>query len=279
MILLQKEDYLKAQSILFSLPINSLFAQSIIDNKVNGKIFVNEIEHCSTFLFVHPYGLSLLIGEEKNEKFNDELKEYCLNVNNTRVNTEWLQAYPRSWNNILPQLFGDKLITEAENIEKSFSNKIELSTRVNFKFNREKYAYFKSTFESKPYHVVRTSKQHFTQINGTVVPKHFWNNEDDFYENGIGFSLMINGRVASTAFSAFIIGTKLELAIETIPECRGKELAIYTCSSLIEYCLENHFEPVWACRLENENSYKLALKLGFEPSVQLPFYKLIKNEI
>jgi hypothetical protein len=35
-------------------------------------------------------------------------------------------------------------------------------------------------------------------------------------------------------------------------------------------------EPVWACRLENDGSYKLAQKLGFEPVLEIPYYRLSK---
>ncbi len=48
------------------------------------------------------------------------------------------------------------------------------------------------------------------------------------------------------------------------------------CSTLIEYCLENSYEPVWACRLENVGSYKLAEKLGFEMYGEVPYYRLSK---
>lgn len=67
---------------------------------------------------------------------------------------------------------------------------------------------------------------------------------------------------------------QLEFGIETVDGFRGKGFAFHTASSLIDYCLENNYEPVWACRLENTGSYKLAEKLGFEPTVTLPYYKL-----
>ena len=96
------------------------------------------------------------------------------------------------------------------------------------------------------------------------------------YENGIGFSLLYKNKLATTAYSAFIIEDKLEIGIETIEEYRGKGFAQYTCAALIDYCITNNYEPVWSCRLENIGSYKLAIKLGFEPTRKLPFYRLSK---
>jgi hypothetical protein len=52
--------------------------------------------------------------------------------------------------------------------------------------------------------------------------------------------------------------------------------AEYTCSALIDYCIENNYEPVWACHLENIGSYKLAQKIGFTPSALIPYYRLSK---
>jgi RimJ/RimL family protein N-acetyltransferase len=66
----------------------------------------------------------------------------------------------------------------------------------------------------------------------------------------------------------------LELGIETVEAYRGKGLAQSVCSALIDYCLQNNYEPVWSCRFENTASYRLAQKLGFEPVSTRTYYKL-----
>ena len=113
-------------------------------------------------------------------------------------------------------------------------------------------------------------------MKGSVVPFYFWDSEDDFLKNGVGFSLFYKDKLSSTAYSSYIHDDKLELGIETVEEFRGKGFAEYTCSALIDYCIENNFEPVWACRLENIGSYKLAQKIGFIPSAEIPYYRLSK---
>lgn len=276
MKLLPLEKYYSIKEQLLKLPINRLFARAVIEGHVNGKIYVDNIKQPSTFLIAHPYGMSLLFGNENNDSFNAALVDYALNLNKSRQKTEWLQAYPASWNEKIAFLFADKMIRENENTDGQKHEKIELSTRVNFQFNEEKYLDFKRKFEKNSYEIVHTSKQHFEEINGTVVPTYFWNNAEDFSMNAVGFSLIYEGKPASTAFSAFIIDQKLEIGIESVAEVRRKGFAQYTCMALIEYCLEKGYEPVWACRLENTISYKLAQKLGFEPTLYIPFYKLIK---
>jgi competence CoiA-like predicted nuclease len=154
------------------------------------------------------------------------------------------------------------------------NRKIEENTRVNFRFNKEKYLDFRSKNINKNYKILRTDKELFEDMPGTVVPKSFWSNAEQFTVNGIGFSLIYDNQVASTAFSAFIHDRQLELGIETISSCRGKGFAEYTCSALIDYCIDNAFEPIWSCRFENTGSFVLAVKLGFEPTIYIPYYRL-----
>lgn len=273
MKLLYKSQYHLVSEPLSQLPINQLFARAVVEGHVSGKIYVDNTEHPTTFLVAHPYGMSLLFGNENNESFNEDFVRYALNESKQRQRTEWLQAYPATWNEKLSVLLRDKMVKE-EDRTAGDTGKIELSTRVNFTFNRQKYLEFKNEFGQNNYQIVRTDKHLFEEMRGTVVPKYFWNNANDFYQNAVGFSLLYNGQIASTAFSAFIIDQKLELGIESVAHFRGKQFAIHTCLALIDYCLQNGYEPVWACRLQNTNSFQLAQKIGFEPSLYLPFYKL-----
>jgi RimJ/RimL family protein N-acetyltransferase len=107
-----------------------------------------------------------------------------------------------------------------------------------------------------------------------VVPKYFWNGVDDFLRNGAGFSLYADGVLASTAYSSYVLDDKLELGIETVEGFRRRGYAYHVCAALIDYCLAEGYEPVWSCRLENVGSYNLAQRLGFVPTLELPYYRL-----
>ena len=52
-----------------------------------------------------------------------------------------------------------------------------------------------------------------------------------------------------------------ELVIITSPEYRRRSLATIACAKLNEYCLKRGISPHWDA--ENDESVKLALKLGF----------------
>lgn len=276
MKLLEKQDYKILTEPLKKVTINNLFARSVVEHKVTGKILVDDPGNPQTFYVVHPYGMTLLFGDCNNEAFNSSFRDYSLNIHHVRVTHEWMQAFPGNWDNVLRELFKDHLIKSTENKAKEETGIIELNTRVNFRFNRDKYLNFRKTNLAPDIRIVRTDKRIFRDMKGSVVPFYFWDSEDDFLKNGVGFSLFYKDKLASTAYSSYIHDNKFELGIETVEAFRGKGFAEYTCSALIDYCIENNYEPIWACRLENIGSYKLAQKIGFIPSAEIPYYRLSK---
>jgi len=274
MKLLDKSKYEILIEPVKQVTFNTLFAEAVIEHKIAGEIFVNDPDNPQTYYIIHPYGMTLLLGDSDNKEFNDYFRDYALNSNNIRGRHEWMQAFPDTWSNVLPKLFGDKLITSSNNKEQQVRGIIELNTRVNFKFNEEDFLRLRKPVVDNDIKIVRTDRQVFREMPGSVVPACFWNTEDDFMKNGIGFSLYYKNKLASTAYSSCINDRQLELGIETVSEFRSKGFAQYACQALIEYCIKNKYEPIWACRLENTGSFKLAQKVGFTPSFELPYYRL-----
>ncbi len=99
-------------------------------------------------------------------------------------------------------------------------------------------------------------------------------NKNHFLKYGVGFSTILDNKIACPAFSSFVQGNQLELGIETLPNYRKRELATQTCIALIEYCLANQLEPVWSYGLGNKSSFKLALKISFVPILSRPYFEL-----
>lgn len=276
MILLEPKNYYKLEQPLKSVEINHLFAQAVVEQKMDGEVCVDNIERPSTFYVKHGYGMALLFGKTDNEPFNRQLVNYLLKKNNHRKTNEWLQAYPQQWNDNLEELLTGRMLDSSDAETNQLADNqlfVTKSTRVNFRFNREKYVPVipKDNTEFK---LVKTDAELFNQITGTVVPCYFWRNKKEFMQQGAGFSLMLGDEPVSTVFSAFVQAPQLELGIETQSLFQGKGLAQLVCSALIDFCLENTLEPVWACRLENTASFKLAQKLGFEPIRMIPYYQL-----
>lgn len=274
MISLQKDQYSKLLEPIKSITNNNLFARAVAERVVEGEIFVDNVENQKSFYLLHPYGMSLLFGDSKNEAFNLAFKKYALNENRSRKIIEWMQVFPADWDAVLQDLLSDNLVSPSS--ESTSSHAIEQNVRVNFKFNEEIFLRGKLANEkSDPaVEILRTDREAFEKMTGTVVPLNFWNDAEDFINKGVAFSLYYDGKLASTAFSAYLHDDKLELGIETYDEFKGKGLAYKACSALIEYCIENGFEPVWACKRDNVGSYQLAQKLGFENVKEISYYRL-----
>ena len=276
MILLEPKDYYKVMPALEQVEINQLFARAVVESKIDGFVYADELAHPTSFYVKHPYGMALLFGDAGNNAFNQQLKSYLLNEEGQRQKAEWLQAFPDEWNARLGMLLGDDLQAVPAPGQTPLADDtfcITKYTRVNFRFNPQKYIPVKPGRKAGLV-LKKTENDSFRAMKGSVIPSNFWPGENEFLRHGVGFSLFLNGELVSTAFSAFVHGHLLELGIETVSGFHGKGFAQLTCSALIDYCLENNLEPVWACRLENTGSYKLAQKLGFEVERLLPYYQL-----
>jgi GNAT superfamily N-acetyltransferase len=275
MILLPKEQYSKLVHYLDQVNFNHLFASAVIDGTVSGKVYVDDIGNPGTFYIVHKYGMSLLAGDHRHSEFNASFKEYALNSNQNRDTHEWMQVFPDEWNTVLRNVFGTALKKANNNDEDVTRSLIELNTRVNFGFNKGHYirSRMKQAVDKK-IQILENTEEVYHTMEGTVIPKAFWDSAEDFKHKGIGFGLYYEGKLAATSFSSFVAPGKLELGIETVKEFRGMGLGEKVCAALIDYCIDRNMEPVWACRLENTGSYILAKKLGFVPALELPYYRL-----
>ncbi|MDQ0087919.1 RimJ/RimL family protein N-acetyltransferase [Paenibacillus anaericanus] len=265
MIVLENKDYYKAIEPLSYVSINTLFAEAVIEQRIPGKIYVDSVQEPSTFYVAHPYGMSLLFGNSDNEQFNRDLYEYINNQESNIRKSEWLQVDPAgTWADKI-----DSMTTQLNEQQIIMKN-----TRVNFSFNLETYHQMKEQLRHHDHEIIQMTKDMFLSQTGGVIPRYFWRDVDQFLTVGMGYSLVCEGEIASTAFSAFRNEHQLEIGIETAEAHYGKGYALSVCSALIEYCLDHQLEPVWACRLDNESSYKLAQRLGFEPTLNIPYYRL-----
>ena len=277
MIELAKNKYLLLIPFVKQVSFNHLFAESVLKDVVNGKVYVDCDVNPSSFYILHSYGMSLLFGNENNPAFNSWLQNYLLNKNGKRTKEEWLQVFPGAWHNRLGELLGDGLKRKRktqEIIDEAAPNRVVECTRVNFKFEYNAYSLFRENLNPKSFDIIETNKKLYEKMNGVVVPKAFWKNAELFQQSGIGFSLLVDGELSSTAYSAFIHDRQLELGVETIKEFQGQGLASVCCAKLIDYCIAKDFEPVWSCKLENTASLKLAQKLGFVPISYRPYYQV-----
>ncbi|HEY5947295.1 MAG TPA: GNAT family N-acetyltransferase [Kofleriaceae bacterium] len=246
-----------------ALPINTLFVESILCDHVDGQVFCDDERDPRAFYAVHPYGMALLWGSLEREQWHASLRAH---LRERHRPVEWLQVYPDAWARIV----------ESALDEPSLASGATKYTRVNFAFDRAEYLRARAVLNPaiERATIVATTAEMFDSIEGSVVPKQFWRDANQFIRMAGGFTAIVGGAPAATAFCSYRHGTQLEIGIETAPRHRGSGLAQLVVSALIDDCLSRGLEPVWACRLENVGSYRLATKLGFVPVRQLPYYRL-----
>ncbi len=276
MQVLPQEDYQEILQLLKEVPFNCYFARSVVEKHVTGTIFVDDTRDPHNAYILHPYGMSLLIGDAKNSEFDSWLYSYLLDENKQRRQNEWMQVYPDVWNEKIATKLSSR-ITDSEHASNNCTDFIEMHRRVNFRFNNEKFRTFKESVRHPEVQISRLDHRSADRVQGMVVPSAFWNNMKEFYRKGIGFSVVIDDEPVSTAFSAFAHDNVKEIGIETVEKFRGRGFARMACTAYIDHCIRESYTPVWSCRFENSNSYNLAIKMGFEPTFRLPLYRLCRH--
>lgn len=273
---LPPEDYNSALTVLEEVPINTCFALSVLKKHVRGNVFVDIIENPEAYYIVHPSGMSLLFGNLDNQEFKEHLTKYLLGQSNLRQGDESLQVVPE-----LEQLIDD-ILSESMCLYSQINNqnaknyKVAKDKRINFKFNEEYFINLTKDLHLDHLEIKTVDVALFDRINGAAVPNQFWDSATNFMKFGKGFSIMQENIPIATAFSSFIHDNMLEIGVETNPQYRKKGLGFFVCSKLISYCLDNDLEPVWSCRYGNQGSVALANKLGFEQTIEIPYYELLQ---
>lgn len=270
MIELQPDVFSTLLPALRRVPINTLFARTVLEQRVAGAVWADRRDQPSLFHVIHPYGMTLLFGDARGTA-PDALKAHLLAQGAKRRDT-WLQAGSEP----LSALLDDLLEVEwAAADQQPGGPRVQRYTRSNFVFDPQRYAAKRSALAPHERFAVRPMlAAEFALADIGVSPHQFWTSADQFFAHGGGWCLERDGALASMAFSSFRFDHQLEIGVETRSNYRGRNFAFHAACALIDQCIAQGLEPVWSCRKENKASYKLALALGFVPTIEIPYYRL-----
>jgi len=242
------------------LKCDTVFALSVIENKQKGSIFADNPAKPSCAMIVHYCsGYALIVGQPDNRKFNQDI------IN--RINSKKIATRRRHLRLIVPNDAWEKVFCSSY-----YDHWSAVHTRLKFRFNQQKFDASRAAMPSLPdkYKITPITKDLFKKIKGTVVPQVYWENPDNFMTNGVGFALMDNSYIISTAFSAYIYNSMIDIGVETAKGYRGQNFAYFTAMEMIDHCLKHRYEPIWGTRNDNISSIMLAEKLGFEKVAEFP---------
>jgi RimJ/RimL family protein N-acetyltransferase len=270
MLRLQADGYPAVLPALQRVPINHLFARSVLERKVVGQAWVDRAEAPTLAHVIHPYGMTLLFG---NADAIDPavLKAHLLGLGTDGVD-RWLQASPQA----LPPLVDRWLdVAPAAPDEAPGGPRVQLYTRQNFRFDAQCPAAQRDPAPLPAGVRLRPLVAgDFALPDIAVSPHKFWTDAEQFLAHGGGWAVDSDGELAAMAFTSFRFDRQLEIGVETRARHRGRGFARLAARALIDQCRAQDLEPVWACRKENVGSHALALALGFEPTVAVPYYRL-----
>lgn len=88
-----------------------------------------------------------------------------------------------------------------------------------------------------------------------------FNSIEDFLSRGIGFCVLLNGKIVSAATSMASSKEAIDVEIETSNNFRNLGLGTIVGAKLIHDCIRNNITPKWLAA--NEGSARLAERLGF----------------
>ncbi len=270
MIELQPVGFPALLPALRRVPINNLFARSVLERRVVGTVWADRRDNPSLIHVIHPYGMTLLFGDA-NGTAPAALKAHILALGTNRGD-KWLQTSSEALSSLVVELFD---VESAEPDQQPGGPGMQRYTRSNFQFNPVRYALKRSVMSPQEEFTLRPLLATDFALPGIDVSPHkFWTSADQFLAHGGGWCLELEGELASMAFSSFRFDRQLEIGVETRSTYRGRNFALYAACALIDQCISEGVEPVWSCRKENKGSYKLALALGFEPTIETAYYRL-----
>lgn len=259
---LPQAHYAFALEQLEQIPFNTLFAASVLKGHAKGLVYTDNLDTPRVFYVIHECGMSLLFGDLSDSFLMGPFSDYIRNNTKQRVKKEWMQIFPLSYEGQINQLLSQVIANEH----------LHFSQRINFEFDSN--CYQRSRPLASGLTLSPLSHETYEKFGSVVVPRAFWSSYESFKLSGVGFELKEEGAVIAIAFSALASPSQLELGMEVHPEKRKQGYGSLVTSALIDHCLELNLTPLWSCNSSNHPSFQLAQKLGFKPTLRLPYYEI-----
>ena len=258
MIELSKEKYTLVIPFLKDIECETIYAYSILENKQQGRIFVDNLMFPKTALFWHYCGFAIVSGDCNNNEFNNELLKLLYGDYEKNQRKFVLYASNDAWRIKLSSLLDDDQV-------------VNKRLRLSFKFDD---CFFNLQNFSVPYgyEIKEIDKLLLEKIEGNIIPRFSWHSPQAFLDYGKGFCLIHEDKIACTAFSASIGNNQIDIGVETNDNYRRNGFGVITAAMMVSFCLDNAFEPIWGCRNDNTGSSSIALKLGFRQRTSYAFY-------
>lgn len=231
------------------------FAYSVVDNYIDGMVFVDQVEEPKTLMIGTDSGIYYIMGDKNNQEFQDFFESHYTKIKEDKHATFVIFSPTEEWDTVLAHMFGDD------------SNQMGRLSYAFRSFNSEVYNSTDLYAElPEGYQVQRISKETISKspFFHEKYYTRFWGSTEQYLKYGFGYSVFFEGQIVCEGTSIFSGRHVAEIDIETHENHRGLGLAQLVAHLFIKHCLIHQLTPFWDCDAENIGSKKLAKKTGFD---------------
>jgi len=249
---LKKSEFNKVTQLLNQEKVHCTFAYAVAEGKQPGRIYADNPIDPKSCLITCKSGKYLVAGETNNTSFNEFISSFLYNKENHSCYFD-IYSSSHAWVIKLDQILGDNAAKLSRQLfEWDFSNLSSVSMG--------------SEILPEGFELKEMDASLFEKYTGEMDSSYndLWETPDNFVSNGFGFCILKDNEFVSVCNTYYVRKGFAEIDIVTKDEFRGQGFAVAACSKFIKHCVENNIKPLWDCDNGNENSKKLAVKLGFK---------------
>ena len=242
---------------LFSHYHYQVSVSSVLDGRLRGSVYVDDVEEPKTGLMMTTEG-AFLAGDPENVEFNADLSEYLEDIIQTgrhpvvpKSDDLWFYIDSDEWKTSFPWIF---------------------TSRDPFKVGRIQYSCTEPAYDwrkiiEEGYAMHRADRT--LDTDSLVYPKDVWewvgDRLDELLERGFGAVLTKGDEVISWSNADCASGERCEIGIITTEKERRKGFGSLTATAALDFCFQSGFKEVgWHCEAHNWGSIATANKIGFK---------------
>lgn len=265
---LKESQFHKIEHIMKGNLIN-LEIKAVANNYNPGWIFVDNLENPKSAI-VWSKGIEgfYFLGQEDNLEFTNYIDKYVTDEIISRAKKTGLDRFEfsgtsRKWDIALDKIFNNRVLHRSKqfvykhkNLPKSLKEKNIIPDGVQVRRVDEE--------------LLNSDIENLDFVKSIVLE--WWNNIEDYYNNGIGFCTLYGNVIVSSCVSSFVSNNTMESHIVTLDRYRKKGFAKIAVKEFLGYCMTYNYEPYWDCMESNTGSRALAESLGYHKDFEYKLY-------
>ncbi|SDQ56819.1 GNAT family N-acetyltransferase [Virgibacillus salinus] len=269
---LKKSEFYKCKELLYEQ--GHIEPKAIIEGKNSGRIFVDDIiSPTSGFIWLGSNNGFIFIGNEENEGFNFELKNFINTVIKLDVRKVGLTSFEAignhsKWNKTIKKVFGENLISYNQRVYELQKDDYRKQNVPIIEQGYEVIKITKTILENRDYLVY----ENIEFLHSKVLE--FWTSFERFLNYGIGYCVVYENEIVSVCFSGVVAGNVHGIDIETLKHHQGKKLAQKVAHTFVKDCIENNNTPYWDCMEVNKPSVSVVENIGFKNKFNYIWYSI-----